>query len=104
MATEGFEHVATDEIEKMWGLTSRQEHGIAHLHGCLIRFEDLPDLDEAVASVSTIERLPFQELDDDMLRSLGVIVAVHAAQGNLDKFSEIWHEYYPDPVEEEDVG
>ena len=104
VATEGFEHVATDEIEKMWGLTSRQEHGIAHLHGCLIRFEDLPDLDEAVASVSTIERLPFQELDDDMLRSLGVIVAVHAAQGNLDKFSEIWHEYYPDPVEEEDVG
>lgn len=103
VATEGFEHAATDEIEKMWGLTSRQEHGIAHLHGCLIQFEDLPGLDEVVANVSPEERIPFQELDDDMLRSLGVIVAVHAAQGDLGEFSKVWHKYYPDPVEEEDA-
>lgn len=104
VATEGYEYAATSEMAKMLRLAGRQEYAIGHLHGCLIPFEELPNLDKELAKHSNEERTPFQKLDDDILKSLGVIAMVHATEKSYDtfseNFSEIWHEYFPDPVEE----
>lgn len=108
VATEGYEYAGTDEMPRMWPITSRQEHAIAHLHGCLTEFDDLPNLDTAVMEASGKSRDPFQELDDFMLRSLGVIVAVHATEkgdnASGGKFWTIWQEYFPDPAKTEDAS
>ena len=74
MSTEGHEHVGLEQVRQIWTLEEKHNYELAHLHPCLIDFDDLPLLDNEVAAVRGTSP-QFQKIDDNVIRAIGVITA-----------------------------
>ena len=74
VSTEGHEHADLDQVKQIWALEEKHNYELAHLHPCLIDFDDLPSLDNEVEAVKGTSP-QFQKIDDNVIRAIGVIAA-----------------------------
>ncbi len=74
VSTEGHEHADLDQVKQIWALEEKHNYELAHLHPCLIDFDDLPSLDNEVEAVKGASP-QFQKIDDNVIRAIGVIAA-----------------------------
>ena len=63
-----------DQVKQIWALEEKHNYELAHLHPCLIDFDDLPSLDNEVEAVKGTSP-QFQKIDDNVIRAIGVIAA-----------------------------
>ena len=87
VSAEGHEYMPLDALPAMYQMENRHNYELAHLHPCLIDFEDLPNLDEAVRPY-TEEETAFQKLDDNVVFGIPLIIA------SEEDFEKQWEEHF----------
>jgi len=87
VSTEGHESISASIVPSIWEKEGRHNYELAHLHPCLIKFDDLPTLDETVMPLKGANP-EFQKVDDNVVKGIGVIVASDA------DFEREWNRYF----------
>ena len=87
VSTEGHEYASLEQVKQIWALEGRHNYELAHLHPCLIDFDNLPELDAVVEGIKGSSP-KFQKIDDNVIRAIGIIGA------SKDDFEAEWKRFF----------